>query len=321
MPIAVSLIAGPNDPEPRTVIFPDQGGVIGRSDGCKLVLPDRKRAVSKRHAFVERVGDEIYVTDLSTNGTFPFEKSHRIGRGVTRPIPSGGRILCGDYTLQLDLQDEAEDAASSEPETPAPPPPPQPLPAAAAGDPKAIVEGLLQGLAIDAESLDLSDPRAFGHRVGEILRQSMATVALAMRMRAHVKGSVHVGVTQLMPSQPNPLKISLNEMDALEAMLGPGHAQFQDPGSSLHDVQNELREHELAVLKAVRSSLHAVLKALDPEALMTRTEEKSGGFWPPKHQRAWDTLVSAYAELNDEDRLDSLFGKAYSAELKNQSGA
>ncbi len=321
MPIAVSLIAGPDDPEPQTVLFPDQGGVIGRSDGCKLVLPDRKRAVSKRHAFVERVGDEIYVTDLSTNGTFPFEKSERIGRGVTVPIPSGGRILCGDFTLQLELKDDAAARQAPSPAAaPEPPPPPPPLPAAA-GDPKAIVEGLLQGLGIDVDNLDLSDPHAFGRRVGGILRQSMATVALAMRMRAHVKGSVHVGVTQLMPSQPNPLKISLNEMDALEAMLGPAHAQFQDPSSSLHDVQDELREHELAVLKAVRSSLHSVLQALDPTALMARTEEQGGGFWPPKHQRAWATLVTAYAELNDDERLDSLFGKAYSAELKGPGSA
>lgn len=41
---------------------------IGSSDECDIVINDR--FVSEKHAFISRVGDDLYIADNSTNGTF-----------------------------------------------------------------------------------------------------------------------------------------------------------------------------------------------------------------------------------------------------------
>ncbi len=311
MPISVSLISGPDNPDPRTVIFPDQGGIIGRSPGCELVLPDSKKHVSMRHAFIERIGSRLYLTDLSTNGSFRPGVAAAVGRGNTVEIDAGSRIQCGGYTLELNLSDASAAPAPAETSTQSPPT------ALADGDP--LLQGLLEGLDLDPEHLDFNDPQAFGRRIGEALRHGLATVAVALRMRAHVKGSVHADITQLLPSHINPLKMSLNEIDALEALLGPSHGHFLDAQGTMSEVQRELREHEIAMLAAVRSSMHQVLEELAPGGLEQAAKRPPyASPWRSSSHRAWAAFKDAHAALNDDAKLDAVFGKAYSVALKNK---
>jgi len=69
--------------------------VIGRMDGCDVVLADR--GVSRRHAEIRREGDEWVVVDLgSLNGT--EVNGHRVNRHRLQP---GDRVLVGDTTLEF----------------------------------------------------------------------------------------------------------------------------------------------------------------------------------------------------------------------------
>jgi hypothetical protein len=69
--------------------------VIGRMQGCDVVLPDR--GVSRRHAEVRREGDEWVVIDLgSTNGT--DVNGRRVNRHRLAP---GDRLLFGETTLEF----------------------------------------------------------------------------------------------------------------------------------------------------------------------------------------------------------------------------
>ncbi|HEX9776394.1 MAG TPA: DUF3662 and FHA domain-containing protein [Actinomycetota bacterium] len=69
--------------------------VIGRMDGCDVMLPDS--GVSRRHAEIRREGDEWVVVDLgSTNGTEVNGK--RVNRHRLAP---GDRLVLGETTLEF----------------------------------------------------------------------------------------------------------------------------------------------------------------------------------------------------------------------------
>jgi hypothetical protein len=69
--------------------------VLGRSSACDIVIRDR--AVSRRHALLERAGARWYVSDLgSTNGTMVG------GRPVVRaPLEPHDRIWVGGVRLDV----------------------------------------------------------------------------------------------------------------------------------------------------------------------------------------------------------------------------
>ncbi len=71
-----------------------QGFVIGRLDGCHLVVPDRH--VSRQHAGIEARGGRFYLTDLSTNGTYVMIGSDTVPlKRESLQLQGSGRIALG----------------------------------------------------------------------------------------------------------------------------------------------------------------------------------------------------------------------------------
>jgi hypothetical protein len=79
----------------RTWPLSKEAIVIGRIEGCDVILPDA--GVSRRHAEIRREGDEWVVIDLgSTNGTEINGK--RVNRHRLAP---GDRLVLGETTLEF----------------------------------------------------------------------------------------------------------------------------------------------------------------------------------------------------------------------------
>jgi pSer/pThr/pTyr-binding forkhead associated (FHA) protein len=87
----------------RTVRAFDQDlVVIGRDEGNDVVLDDA--SVSKRHARLERRGDELWIVDDgSTNGVF----LDGIQATAPRRVVDGDRVGIGEFTLMVGTLDEA----------------------------------------------------------------------------------------------------------------------------------------------------------------------------------------------------------------------
>ena len=71
--------------------------MIGRDEGCNLVLDDSK--VSRRHAYLQEIDGGVEVGDLgSSNGTFVN------GRRIERPVmlAPGDSLRIGDSTMRID---------------------------------------------------------------------------------------------------------------------------------------------------------------------------------------------------------------------------
>ncbi len=95
---------------------------VGRGEENDLVLPDPERVISKRHCVVEQRGNDYFLTDLSTNGTFLNHASDRIG---TQPMPlnPGDVIVLGSYELRVEIEQSPDhDLSPRDPLDDLPPP-------------------------------------------------------------------------------------------------------------------------------------------------------------------------------------------------------
>lgn len=52
--------------------------VIGRVPACDVPINDKR--LSSKHCQIEKKGDKVLLTDLSTNGT--YIKDNKVGKGV-----------------------------------------------------------------------------------------------------------------------------------------------------------------------------------------------------------------------------------------------
>lgn len=80
---------------------------IGRGDTNDLVLPDPDRHISKNHCVVEQRGDDYFLIDHSSNGTFLNQGGAPIGRGNAMPLNNGDMITMGRYEFRVEIVDAA----------------------------------------------------------------------------------------------------------------------------------------------------------------------------------------------------------------------
>ncbi len=78
---------------------------IGRGKDNDWVMPDPQRFLSGVHCRVERKGDDYYLTDLSTNGTFVNGSDTRMERNGSVQINDHDKFRIGDYEFVVELGD------------------------------------------------------------------------------------------------------------------------------------------------------------------------------------------------------------------------
>jgi pSer/pThr/pTyr-binding forkhead associated (FHA) protein len=84
----------------RMVIRPGQVFLVGRGRDVTLRLSDPK--VSRRHCSVELKAEGLFVTDLSSNGTYVTGGS-RLKAKIPMPIAEGAELVLGSHRLRHTL--------------------------------------------------------------------------------------------------------------------------------------------------------------------------------------------------------------------------
>ncbi|ASI91138.1 FHA domain-containing protein [Vibrio mediterranei] len=99
MAISIHLVSIPEQEAvaSRIVHLPEEGGVIGRSPDCDVVLPDHSSRISRKHAAITLTNDGYFIQDLSRNGINLNDKS--VQGGLQLPINDGDIIAIADYSL------------------------------------------------------------------------------------------------------------------------------------------------------------------------------------------------------------------------------
>lgn len=109
--------------EPRSAMFDESGGTLGRGAGVKLDLPDPERIVSSKHAEIYFENGRYFVTDTSTNGLYINQSKRPLGRGNSIRLESGDQLIVGEYVVRVSLEEAAVAAAPPVAPPPVAPPP------------------------------------------------------------------------------------------------------------------------------------------------------------------------------------------------------
>ena len=77
---------------------------VGRSNKCDVVLPDKEKHVSSRHAELSLVDKILTVTDISSNGVFVNGNSVALGHGNSMGLSNGDTLHMGDFVVSVELR-------------------------------------------------------------------------------------------------------------------------------------------------------------------------------------------------------------------------
>ena len=78
-------------------------GSVGRNPSSDVCLPDPQKVISGCHARFSTEGDNIVITDESTNGLFVNGAAAALGRGNSTPVTSGMEIGIGEYLFTIEV--------------------------------------------------------------------------------------------------------------------------------------------------------------------------------------------------------------------------
>ena len=123
----------------RELTLQTRTATVGRSPDRDVFLDDPERVVSGQHAVIESRGNEIWITDLSRNGTFVNQPNEPLPPHQAVALAPSDRVLIGPFELRISLVDNAA---------------PSPIPTMPPEDLEAGLPGLF-GTGQSADILDL----------------------------------------------------------------------------------------------------------------------------------------------------------------------
>jgi type VI secretion system FHA domain protein len=158
----------------------------------------------------------------------------------------------------------------------------------------------LQAL-LTAAGIEGLDPSfATAQVLGQVLRSAVAGVMEVLRARERMKDELRLRGTTFKAAHNNPLKFSANTDDAFHNLLVKHNAAYLKPADAFDDAFDDLRDHQNAIMSAMRLAFEAMLAQFDPERLQEdfdRQIRKGSILGVPAKLRYWDLYRDKYAAL------------------------
>lgn len=151
-------------------------------------------------------------------------------------------------------------------------------------------------------------------QLGRAFREVVSGLRGTLMARAAVKSEFRINQTAIRPRGNNPLKFSIDDDDALAALLGVGRRVEMLPGAAVAEALRDMRLHELASAAAMQAAVRALLAQLDPDPIRRDAERTGLSLLPAAAKaRAWDAFESLYTKTTKAltDDFDSVFGRAF----------
>ncbi len=117
-------------------------------------------------------------------------------------------------------------------------------------------------------------PPTLGRDLGSILRVVVSGVMDLLRARQQIKDEFRMQSTRFRPEDNNALKFSANVGDALHNLLVKRNAAYLGPVDSFEDAFADLRNHQIAMLFAMRNAFESMLAEFGPERLQNQFERR-----------------------------------------------
>jgi type VI secretion system FHA domain protein len=170
----------------------------------------------------------------------------------------------------------------------------------AAGDSSSmdLLQAFLEGAGLGTELLSQVEPEAVLHAAGQRLRELVSGIRALLIARAQIKCELRVEQTMIAAMDNNPLKISVDDEQALMAMLTPARQGYLAPEAAIQRAFHDLKAHELALLAGARTAVTEALAPLAPELLMSRV--KGGGLLAAsKKAKYWELYEAEFKKFKE----------------------
>jgi type VI secretion system FHA domain protein len=173
----------------------------------------------------------------------------------------------------------------------------------------------LQAL-FDAAGIEGLEPSVENARMlGDILRIALGGVMEALRTRERLKDELRMRATSFKPAANNPLKFSANVDDAFHNLLVKQNPAYLPPADAFEDAFRDVRDHQSALLVALRLAFESMLSQFDPQRLQDEFDRQMKGsiLGVPAKLRYWDLYRDKYGDLSKdaESGFRHLFGDAF----------
>lgn len=338
--LALKVISRPDDSDttPLVAHFDAGGGLIGRAETARLLLPDPKRMVSRFHAHVSFHEGTYYLEDMgSTNPTSVNGQALASGQKV--PLAAGDRIRIGHYTIACDFEEGSAAAASAsahelsgggdEIEQHTRILARAPVAAAGARVAPVSVDELWRAFE-DGAGVKVDLPGGLRpelmRTIGGMVRDAIGGLRRLLASRREAKKEVDADVTTLrVRGINNPLKFAQDDARALANVLKPPIPGFMTGPEAIKDAVLDLESHIAATTTAMRVASERVLARFEPGALAARLAGRGvlGGILPmARKARLWDLYVEQHraiardAHAAFQQAFDEAFAAAYEAEVQ-----
>ncbi len=340
MILVLRVVGRPDDTDqtPKMAYFDAAGGLIGRADTARLILPDPRRVVSRFHAHISYAGESFFIEDMgSTNPAAVNGQS--LSPGQRMALNAGDQIRIGQYTIAAEMH-EAE-FAQTMPSLPAESAPDEIVehtrivarPLASAAAPAAVSATARAGAPVDAsasalwqafeDGADVSVEQPVGLRpemmrlLGRMLRTLVGGTRRLMSQRAVARRGIDAEVTQMRGRANNPLKFATDDVRALTQLLKPPMPGFLAAPDALEEAMLDLESHSAAMNVAMRAAAEQLLGRFDPAQVERQAINSGLASFLPMARRAqlWDQYVREHRAAigNSRDLFESAFGHAFLA--------
>jgi type VI secretion system protein ImpI len=204
---------------------------------------------------------------------------------------------------------------------PAPPAREPPRPASAGAD--STLDEILRGAGLDPAHAVIAPEVA--RQLGAVLRLVVGGTMEILKARNDIRRELRIPSTQLAPKKNNPLKFSADVDDALHKLFIQHSPSYLDTVTAFNEAFNDIRRHQLALLKSVGVAFDHMLARFDPKDLEKQMQVEGGRpgiLGLGAKNKPWEAYARLYAELlsDHESTYRKLFGaewaKAYEAQIR-----
>lgn len=110
MALTLRVLSGQKEQlgDAHRVIVGPQGTTIGRSRSNDWVLPDEQHLVSGRHASIDFLEGDYYLTDTSSNGVYVNDAEEPVSVGKPQCLCNGDKLTIGKYRIVAEITADEE---------------------------------------------------------------------------------------------------------------------------------------------------------------------------------------------------------------------
>ncbi|MCL6269348.1 type VI secretion system-associated FHA domain protein TagH [Sansalvadorimonas sp. 2012CJ34-2] len=264
------------------------------------------------------VKSEPSLDDMSLDQLLTPSEYAPIGQAFAE-APSVEQVAPVKAQLQPEVQQSAQPQVEFPPQPqprPVVPPVPQPV--------KIQQPPIAESASVNADSVlmtqlgltDLapSDLAGLDVEAAAFIRETVSRLMDLLRARSTIKNELRVERTMIQSQDNNPLKFSAGVDDALTMMFGKNSNAFMSPEYAVKDSFDNVSDHQVAVLAAMRSAFESMLASFAPDNLENLFGRMNGkGFAMNKKAKNWQSYQDWYRKLagDSETAYNRLFGEVF----------